>query len=51
MFKYKYSGSQEVHLPQHSILVKVGDTVVVSEPIDHPNFELVVENKKVKKEE
>jgi len=47
--KYRYTGTDEKHLPQQGVLVKPGDTVETSEPIEHPEFELVQEEKGKKK--
>ncbi len=44
--KYKFTGDRPVSLPSHGLdNVRTGDTVEVTEVIDHPHFELVKETK------
>lgn len=46
--KYRYTGKEEKELPSIGTLVKPGDTVETDKKINHPEFELVEEEKKSK---
>lgn len=49
MLKYKYIGEGEVHLPQHGKTVKQSEIIEVEIEINHPQFELVKEEKPKKR--
>jgi hypothetical protein len=48
-YRYIYHGTETIHLPEHGILAKGGDTKIVYESdaeINHPDFEVVKEHSK-----
>lgn len=48
MYKYKYIGEDEKHLPSLGITVSYNGQIVTSDtPIDHPEFVLVVDEPEV----
>lgn len=51
MYKYRYLGTQEVHLPKFGITVKQGDIVETKYELNNPDFELVKDESKQKKED
>ncbi len=50
MYKYKYIGEDEKHLPSLGITVSYNGQIVTTDtPINHPEFVLVVDEPEVKK--
>ncbi len=41
VYKYRYIGNGEVHLPKFGIIAKSGETIESKEPIENPDFELL----------
>ena len=43
MYKYKYTGEDEKHLPSVGVTVTKGQIVETEKPINHPEFVLVTD--------
>jgi hypothetical protein len=41
IYKYRYIGTGEVHLPKFGITIKEGDVFELKEPIENPDFEFI----------
>jgi hypothetical protein len=49
--RYRYTGKEELHLPEHNLVVKHGQTVEVEDAIKHPDFDVVHEKQETKAKE
>lgn len=49
IYKYRYLGTGEVHLPKFGITAKAGEIIESRHPIENPDFELVIAPPKVNK--